>query len=155
MYRIGQLAKRYQIKNDTLRFYDKSGLLVPSSRSESGYRIYTESDAQRLSFILRAKAIGFSLIDIAELLSIELDRSNRACADVKDVVDSKLLDVQAKIDELNQFKISLQELSDACCGGPESALHCSILEALESNSPLSKNKQQTAQCNHSLHIKNS
>jgi len=154
MYRIGELAKRYQVKNDTLRFYDKCGLLVPSSRSESGYRIYTESDAQRLSFILRAKAIGFSLTDIAELLSIELDRSHWACADVKGVVDSKLLDVQAKIDELNHFKRSLQELSDACCGGPESAQHCSILEALESNSPLSKYKQQTAQCNHSQHIKN-
>lgn len=154
MYRIGELAKRYQVKNDTLRFYDKSGLLVPSSRSESGYRLYTESDAQRLFFILRAKAIGFSLTDIAELLSIELDRSNWACADVKSVVDSKLADVQAKIDELNYFRRSLQQLSDACCGGPESALHCSILEALESNSSLSKDTQQTQQCNHSHETKN-
>ena len=134
MYRIGELAQRYEVKTDTLRFYDKHGLLTPSSRSESGYRIYTEADAVRLRFILRAKAIGFSLTDIAELLSIELDKSNRACADVKEVVDIKLADVEAKIAELNYFRTSLQRLSDACCGGPESAEHCSILEALESNS---------------------
>lgn len=143
MYRIGELAKRYQIKTDTLRFYDKHKLLTPSSRTESGYRIYTEADAERLQFIIRAKAIGFSLTDISELLSIELDKSNWACADVKGVVDAKLKEVLSKIEELNYFKNSLQSLSDACCGGPESAEHCSILEALESNSStITCNKQQ-------------
>lgn len=134
MYRIGELAKRYEIKADTLRFYDKHNLLTPSSRSESGYRIYTDNDSQRLRFILRAKAIGFSLTEIAELLSIDVDKSNKACADVKTIVDSKLSDVAAKIEELNNFKDSLQLLSDACCGGPESAEHCSILDALDANS---------------------
>ena len=143
MYRIGTLAQRYEVKADTLRFYDKCGLLTPSSRSESGYRIYTESDAERLRFILRAKAIGFSLTDIAELLSIELDKSNRACADVKEVVDIKLADVEAKIAELNYFRTSLQRLSDACSCGPESAEHCSILEALESNSAAIQCENQT------------
>ncbi|AGH81334.1 zinc-responsive transcriptional regulator [Psychromonas sp. CNPT3] len=133
MYRIGELAKRYQVKADTLRFYNKNGLLIPSSRSTSGYRLYTEHDAQRLSFILRAKEVGFSLTDIAELLSIELERDNWACMDVKGLVDSKLKDINNKIEELKCFKNSLQQLSNSCCGGPESALHCSILEALESN----------------------
>lgn len=142
MYRIGKLALRYQIKKDTLRFYDKSGLLIPSSRSESGYRIYTQEDEQRLAFILRAKAIGFSLTDIAELLSIEVDKSNCACADVKGVVDSKLEVITSKIAELNFFKTSLQRLSDACCGGPESAEHCSILDALESNTALMSAQKQ-------------
>jgi MerR family Zn(II)-responsive transcriptional regulator of zntA len=132
MYRIGELAQRYQVKTDTLRFYDKQGLLTPLSRSESGYRIYTESDADRLRFILRAKETGFSLNDIAELLSIELDKANWACADVKAVVDSKLDNLTAKIAQLSNFKNALQRLSDACCGGPESAAHCSILENLES-----------------------
>ncbi|MCW8995923.1 MAG: Zn(2+)-responsive transcriptional regulator [Psychromonas sp.] len=148
MYRIGELAQRYQIKTDTLRFYDKHGLLTPSSRSTSGYRMYSEKDAQRLRFILRAKAIGFSLTDIAELLSIELDKSNWACADVKGVVDSKLAALDVKLAELNYFRSSLQRLSAACCGGPESAEHCSILEALESNSstikgaPLEEHQEQ-------------
>ncbi|WP_372882756.1 Zn(2+)-responsive transcriptional regulator [Psychromonas sp.] len=134
MYRIGEIAKLNQVKTDTLRFYEKQGLLTPSLRSESGYRIYTKKDAQRLRFIIRAKTVGFTLVEISELLSIELDKSNKACADVKNIVDMKLAHVNEKIEELNYFKVSLQQLSDDCCGGPESAEHCSILEALESNS---------------------
>ncbi|ABV85761.1 Zn(2+)-responsive transcriptional regulator [Shewanella pealeana] len=133
MYRIGELALQCEVKADTLRFYEKHGLLSPSSRTDSGYRIYTEADAERLRFILRAKAVGFTLAEITELLSIELDKSNWACADVKGMVDDKLANVEAKIAELNHFQLSLQRLSQACCGGPESAEHCSILEALESN----------------------
>lgn len=133
MYRIGELAKQCEVKADTLRFYEKHGLLAPSSRSHSGYRLYNEHDAERLRFILRAKAVGFTLAEITELLSIELDKSNWACADVKGMVDIKLEHVNQKIAELKHFQVSLERLSDACCGGPESAEHCSILEALESN----------------------
>lgn len=134
MYRIGELAKLCKIKTDTLRFYDKQGLFAPSSRTESGYRLYTKKDADRLRFILRAKAIGFTLVEISELLSIELDKSNKACADVKCLVDLKLADINDKIEQLNYFKRALQQLSNACCGGQESAEHCSILEALEAKS---------------------
>ncbi|MCE9679906.1 Zn(2+)-responsive transcriptional regulator [Shewanella sp. AS1] len=133
MYRIGELASECEVKADTLRFYEKHGLLAPSMRSDAGYRLYTQQDAQRLRFILRAKAVGFTLAEITELLSIELDKSNWACSDVKGMVDIKLTQVEAKIAELDAFRVSLQRLSDACCGGPESAEHCSILEALESN----------------------
>lgn len=134
MYRIGELAHLCEIKPDTLRFYEKHQLLTPSSRSDSGYRLYNEQDVERLRFILRAKAVGFTLAEIKELLSIELDKSNWACADVKSMVDQKLNQVNSKISELKHFQQSLQHLSNACCGGPESAEHCSILEALESNS---------------------
>ncbi|MGI2066255.1 Zn(2+)-responsive transcriptional regulator [Shewanella sp. MF08487] len=133
MYRIGELADLCEVKADTLRFYEKHGLLTPSSRTESGYRVYTQDDAARLRFILRAKAVGFTLNEISDLLSIELDKSNRVCADVKGMVDIKLAQVQAKMAELTHFQTSLQSLSDACCGGPRSAEHCSILEALESS----------------------
>lgn len=133
MYRIGELAKAFNVKNDTLRFYEKHGLLAPSNRSESGYRMYTEQDKQTLSFILRAKTVGFSLADIQELLSIEVDKANNACADVKILVDDKLAEVEQKIAELKHFQHSLKRLSDACCGGPGSAEHCTILEALESD----------------------
>ncbi|MFT6986277.1 MAG: MerR family Zn(II)-responsive transcriptional regulator of zntA [Psychromonas sp.] len=154
MYRIGELALRYQVKTDTLRFYDKQGLLTPSSRTESGYRIYSENDAEHLSFILRAKAIGFSLTEIAELLSIELDRANWACADVKGVVDNKLQHLRAQIDELNYFNNALQRLSDACCGGPESAENCSILEGLQSDSDsdsiICANRSQKKKQSHSI-----
>lgn len=134
MYRIGELADLCEVKADTLRFYEKHGLLSPSSRTDAGYRVYTQADAARLRFILRAKAVGFTLSEISELLSIDLDKSNWACADVKGRVEDKLAQVEAKIAELTHFKTSLQTLADACCGGPRSAEHCSILAALESSS---------------------
>ncbi|QSX30420.1 Zn(2+)-responsive transcriptional regulator [Shewanella cyperi] len=133
MYRIGELADLCEVKADTLRFYEKHGLLSPSMRSDSGYRLYSSEDAARLRFILRAKAVGFTLSEITELLSIELNKADWACADVKGMVDVKLEQVSARIAELSAFRDSLQRLSDACCGGPESAMHCSILEALETN----------------------
>ena len=133
MYRIGELAKMCGVKADTLRFYEKHGLLAPSVRTESGYRIYTDIDADRLRFIIRAKEVGFTLNEISELLSIELNKSQWACADVKGLVDDKLLQIEQKIAQLNVFRTTLQSLSRACCGGAESAEHCTILEALESS----------------------
>jgi MerR family Zn(II)-responsive transcriptional regulator of zntA len=133
MYRIGELARICDINSDTLRFYEKNALLTPSSRSESGYRLYTEKDKDTLQFILRAKGVGFTLADIRELLSIEVNKADKACADVKVLVDTKRYDVEKKIAELIRFQTSLKRLSDACCGGAESAEHCTILEALESN----------------------
>lgn len=133
MYRIGELAKRSQIKTDTLRFYEKHGLLSPSARSDSGYRLYSQEDEQKLWFIIRAKRVGFSLQEISELLSIRLERSQHTCAEPKAITDSKLAQVEAKIKELEIFKASLQKLSSSCCGGAESANHCSILEALDAS----------------------
>ncbi|WP_028110071.1 MULTISPECIES: Zn(2+)-responsive transcriptional regulator [Ferrimonas] len=131
MYRIGELATACEVTADTLRFYEKNGLFSPSSRSDKGYRLYTEEDARHLKFILRAKAMGFSLTEIRELLNIEASRSDWACADVKGMVEAKAAELQRKIDEMTRLRDSLQELADACCGGPESAIHCSILDTLE------------------------
>lgn len=131
MYRIGELAELFQLKADTLRYYEKHGLLSPSERTGSGYRMYSEQDAVILNFILRAKNVGFSLNEIQELVSIELNKSQWACADVKGRVDIKLAKIKAQIAELQRFEKGLQELSDSCCGGEESAEYCSILEALD------------------------
>ncbi|MBV7316950.1 Zn(2+)-responsive transcriptional regulator [Shewanella sp. NIFS-20-20] len=150
MYKIGELASLCHIKTDTLRFYEKHGLLTPSERSEAGYRLYTAQDAERLQFILRAKAVGFSLSEINELLSIDLDRSHWQCVDVKAVVDTKLAQVTAKIQELQHFKDSLNKLSESCCGGPESAECCSILEALESATGEIK-PENHGDCEHDCH----
>ncbi len=130
MYKIGELAKRYQVKTDTLRFYEKQGLLIPSMRSDSGYRYYDKQDEYKLRFILRAKGVGFSLLDIQQLLSIELDKENRVCAESKTIVDNKLVQVEAQINELMTLRASLKQLSDSCCGGDDLATQCSILEAL-------------------------
>ncbi|WP_244937022.1 Zn(2+)-responsive transcriptional regulator [Marinomonas communis] len=132
MFRIGELAKKFSINADTLRFYEKQGLLCPSSVAANGYRLYSEQEAKTLGFILRAKEVGFSLTEIKSLLSIEVDKANSECSDVKALVDDKLDQVTAKIQELQRFQRSLKRLSNACCGGHESAEDCTILQALES-----------------------
>ena len=131
MYRIGELAELFNLKADTLRYYEKHGLLSPSERTESGYRMYSDQDAELLKFILRAKGVGFTLNEIQELVSIEMNKSEWACADVKGRVDLKLEKIEAQIEELQHFRKGLQELSDSCCGSSNSAEYCSILEALD------------------------
>lgn len=132
MYRIGELAKVCGIKSDTLRFYEKSGLLTAEHRSEAGYRLYSEQDRRRLEFIVRAKAVGFSLADIDELLNLDANKSTVTCQEVKAVADSKLAKLEQKIIELHRFRDNLLALSAICCGGPRSAKECAILEVLES-----------------------
>lgn len=134
MFRIGELAKHFGVKADTLRFYEKQGLLSPSSRTEAGYRVYSAEDKRRLHFILRCKRVGFTLKEIDELLSLRLSSCEVTCREVKAVADAKIQDIAGRIAELESFRHSLQQLSDACCGGLESAEHCSILETLDGKS---------------------
>lgn len=131
MMQIGQMAKKLGVKPDTLRFYEKNGLLQPSTRSQTGYRYYSDADFQRAMFILRCKRVGFTLADIKELLSIRIDKSNHSCEQVKGRTTAKRIEVEHRIAELQRFHRSLTELEKACCGGPESAESCSILESLE------------------------
>lgn len=118
MYRIGELAKACGVKADTLRFYEKNGLISPGIRNESGYRLYSEQDKRRLEFIIRAKSVGFSLADIGELLDLDTNKAKVTCQEVKAVADTKLAQVEQKIIELTRFRDNLRELSNICCGGP-------------------------------------
>ncbi|MDO6707861.1 Zn(2+)-responsive transcriptional regulator [Photobacterium sp. 1_MG-2023] len=130
-YLIGQLAKLCEVSSDTLRFYEKNGLLVPGERSDSGYRLYSEEDLSRVHFILRAKAIGLSLDEIRELLAIRVEADQHSCAEVKAITQAKLEDIDSKLAELKRIRNALKKLNDACCGEDnDNASHCSILEAL-------------------------
>ncbi|MCG7498961.1 Zn(2+)-responsive transcriptional regulator [Vibrio sp. Of7-15] len=131
MYLIGQLAKQCQVSTDTLRFYEKNRLLVPTGRSESGYRLYSEESLARVKFILRSKEVGLSLEEIRELLDIKLEASQHSCAEVKSITQAKLDNIDKKVIELNRIRHALQKINDACCGKSDGdASHCSILEAL-------------------------
>ncbi|MDD1783845.1 Zn(2+)-responsive transcriptional regulator [Enterovibrio sp. ZSDZ35] len=133
MLQIGQLAKLAGVSGDTLRFYEKVGLITPSSRSESGYRLYQEDAISRVHFILKAKRIGLTLEDIQEMLEIRLEASLHSCAEVKGITQKKLDEIDQKITELTEIRNALKKLNDACCGHVEdNASHCSILEALAS-----------------------
>jgi len=129
--RIGELSKLAETNNETLRFYESKGLLEEPRRSDAGYRLYTKSDVQRVQFIMRARRMGFSLKEIDELLSMRVTKEESTCGEVKDLAENKLKVIEDKIAELNRMKGALQQITDACCGGDESAIHCTILNALD------------------------
>ena len=130
MLKIGELAKHAGISRDALRFYEKHGLIAPNTRTESGYRLYSKSDVVRISFILSAKEVGFTLNEIHQLLELEVTKDVKSCEDVKQFVDNKIQVVNQRLNEIKKIKQSLKTLSNACCGGNEPATHCTILGAL-------------------------
>ena len=129
--KIGELAANSGLSTHTLRFYEKSGLLKASGRSQSNYRVYSKDNLKSARFIKRARDIGFSLDEVGTFLSIRSDLSAHVCAEAKQVAENKIVEVTEKIEELKLALVALHRLSDACCGGDESAEYCTIIEALE------------------------
>ncbi len=109
----GQLAQRAQINPETVRYYEQEGLLAPPLRTSSGYRKFAESAVDRLAFVKRAKALGFSLGEIRELLVIQ-DGHADACVEVRDLLQSKLATVRAKMTELEDLEAHLSSTLRKC-----------------------------------------
>jgi MerR family Zn(II)-responsive transcriptional regulator of zntA len=130
MLKIGELAKLVNVSQDTLRFYEKHSLITPCERNAAGYRLYSENSVRRIRFILSAKAVGFTLKEILELLALEVTKDQQSCQDVKQFVDDKIQTVNQRIRDMQKIKKLLQTLSVACYGGNEPATYCTILEAL-------------------------
>ena len=130
MIRIGELAHQSQVSRDTLRFYEKHGLITPCARTDAGYRLYAESDIKRIGFIVSAKKVGFTLNEIQQLLQLEVTKDIKSCQDVKEFVDHKIQLVNQQLVETRRIKKSLETLSEACCGGDEPATQCTILDTL-------------------------
>lgn len=131
-YKIGQLANLTGLTVDTVRFYENKGLVEASLRTEAGYRLFSDDDLTRLQFVKRAKRVGFTLDEISELLELRLRPDDHTCEEVKQVTARKVKELDQKIAELETIRKSLKTLHTACCGGAESAEHCSILQALDS-----------------------
>ena len=125
---IGRLAKEAGVNIDTIRYYERHGLLPRAARRESGYREYSRDDVARLSFVRRAKELGFSLGDIAELLSLSADRHN-GVRGVKRKAEQRVADVEQKIRELQRVRRGLKKLIAVCPGHGELA-ECPIVAAL-------------------------
>lgn len=126
---IGQVAKQAGVGIETVRFYERQGLLDEPPRRASGYRQYTPEAVTRLQFIKRAKELGFSLKEITELLSLRVDPET-TCSEVKQQAEAKIADIEAKLRDLHRMQQALVHLVAACSGsGPTS--QCPILDALE------------------------
>ncbi len=126
---IGKLAKTANVNVETIRYYEKRGLISKPQRRESGYREYSEETIKRIQFIKHAKELGFSLKEIHELLSLKLDPKT-SCSKVKNRAEVKISDIEEKVKTLQRMKKALVKLTRACSGkGP--VIECPILEALE------------------------
>lgn len=136
MYKIGQLAQQENISVEALRFYDQKAVLRPSARADNGYRLYSEEDRKTLIFIQSAKNLGFTLNEITDLLKIKIESHAHTCEEVKSIAEHKLQDIQKRIAQLQRFEATLEKVVVRCCGGGESAEHCSILEAIEERVPM-------------------
>lgn len=124
---IGRLAKQAGVNIDTVRYYEREGLLPKARRSGSGYRLYTLDDSDRLRFIRRAKALGFSLEEISELIALNAGKGSRSS--VRKVAQHRLADLDQKIAEMTAIREALAQLVKRCSGdGPVKG--CPIIEGV-------------------------
>ncbi len=124
---IGALADRTGVNIETIRYYERVGLLPPPPRTQGRHRAYDERHAQRLMFIRRSRELGFSLDDIRTLFQLA-DGGNSACGAAKDVTLRHLLDVRGKIASLKRLERALKDMTSACVPGNQ--LSCPIIETL-------------------------
>ncbi|MGH8540468.1 MAG: MerR family DNA-binding protein [Stenotrophobium sp.] len=124
---IGKIAQRAGVAIDTVRYYERSGLLPAAPRRDSGYRDFPANTVKRLRFIRRAKELGFTLEEIGELLALSSRRDVKA---VKATAQSRLASVEQKLAELQRIRKGLRTLIEHCPGHGD-AQHCPILNALQ------------------------
>ncbi len=122
---IGRLARAAGVHVETIRYYERTGLLLRPPKPARGYRHYPTAAVQRIRFIKRAQSLGFKLHEIVELLQLD----NGDCVDVRARAEQKLALVQAQIHDLGRLRNTLQELIRACHAN-RSADHCPIVDAL-------------------------
>lgn len=126
---IGEVAKRTGITVEAVRFYEKQGLIRAPQRSPGGYRQYTPETVKRVRFIQRAKEVGFTLKDIAELLALRQEPGT-SCGDVKLHATRKIEEIDRKIEDLQRIRRALGRMIMKCSGSGGLG-SCPILEELE------------------------
>lgn len=132
--KIGQVAQETGLTIDTIRFYEKQGLLKRSPRTEGGFRLFGASDIETLKFVRKAQELGFSLNEIRELLILRADHVP-ACSHIKELLAQKLTAVKEKIAELQNMERSLQHALQKCkrelkTAAPGHEERCPVLEEI-------------------------
>jgi MerR family mercuric resistance operon transcriptional regulator len=126
--RIGELARAAGVGVETVRFYERRGLLPAGERTVSGYRTYGAEDVERLRFIRRAKTLGFELREIGELLSLREDETT-SCGEVRRRAAAKIAGLERRIAEVDAIRRALQRLAAECGEGGASGA-CPLLRHL-------------------------
>lgn len=130
MLTIGKVAERARVTADSIRYYEREGLIKPVRKSESGYRLYTDEAVRRIAFIKQAQECGFSLAEIRELLELR-STDNACCDDIYRVSVQKKLQLEHKIKALTAMSHALSRLIDMCSHDRKSLAACPILAALD------------------------
>lgn len=126
---IGELARACGVGVETIRYYERRGLIPDPRPRGVGYREFTEEDGRRVRFIKQAQGLGFTLKEIADLLALKVSRQT-PCNDVRALAEAKLTDIEEKLRTLRSFKRALKRLVDQCeQSGPTGG--CPILDALD------------------------
>lgn len=130
-FQIGHVAQRSGLKIDTIRFYEKQGLLAKPQRTAGGFRLYTEGDLDRLNFVVSAQSLGFSLHQIGELLILR-NSGPDACTHVRNLLKERLSDVESKIKDLRRLERQLKQSQKQCDDAVAAACSatCPLLEKL-------------------------
>ena len=124
-----ELARQGDVNLETVRYYERQGLLPKPPRTGAGYRQFPSDAVQRVRFIKRAQALGFTLAEIKELLALRIDPAG-SCHDVESRARAKVADIEQRIMTLKGMKRALSQLV-AACGNGTASKECPILEALE------------------------
>ena len=128
-FTIGSLAKSANVNIETIRFYERKGIIPKPARKPSGFRLYSDTDLNRLNFIIMAKRHGFTLNEIKELLELRVHPQS-TCDEVREKAEQKIKVIEEKLRELKRIKKALQTLA-ASCHGPHPGGDCPILDAFE------------------------
>ena len=137
-YLISDLAKKTGLSTDSIRFYEKKGLIHPRLRAENQYRYYDDEGLKRLQFIKHCRALDLSLKEIMTLIELE-HQPDQDCGVVNDMIDQHLLELNAKIQELHVFQQQLEQLRQRCLT-KTTVDACQILKQLESEDDVFLNK---------------
>jgi MerR family Zn(II)-responsive transcriptional regulator of zntA len=130
MLTIGKLAALAKTSTDTLRYYEREGLIEPADRTESGYRLYDKDSARRIHFIKQAQHCGFTLTEIRDLLVLR-NRDAACCGDVRTRAIEKKLQLEHKIKAMKSMSKALDHLIAGCADETQPIGECTILAALE------------------------
>lgn len=130
MFVIGKVATRAGVSTDTLRYYEKEGLIAPASKTAAGYRLYDHDALRRIRFIKHAQHCGFTLSEIRELLALKAAEGT-CCGDVLTLAIGKKLQIEHKLKALRSMSRALDDLIRSCDGGGETTDDCPILGALD------------------------
>lgn len=119
--RVSDLARRADTTAETVRHYTDLGLLVPGRDPDNGYRRYDDQDLKRLCFALKARSLGFTLADVARLIEAS-EEGDVPCPQVRELIETRLAEVEARIDELHRLKTRMRSAMDAWSAAPDCRL---------------------------------